>query len=98
MNKEIVQRALQLLKENEQCSDAYECAAFALHHAMGSAHLESLAQLVTHGPTHDGDVISKSTRNDLIEWGLAQRVCVKGEQGFTGSNYVGWDVLKAGRR
>jgi hypothetical protein len=98
LNKEIVRQALAVIREREQGSEEYECAAYALHHAMGGSHRESLSQLVNHGPVHDGDVIAKSLRDDLIHWGLAQRVCVKGEQGYTGANYVGWDVLRAGQR
>jgi hypothetical protein len=40
-------------------------------------------------------VISKTQRDTLMSWGLASRVCVKGEQGYTAANYIGWDVLKA---
>lgn len=98
VSKEIVRQAIKVLKEKDQCSEEYECAAYALRHAMGASHLESLAQIVNHGPVHDGDVISKSHRSDLIEWGLAQRACVKGEQGYTAANYIGWDVLRAGER
>lgn len=51
----------------------------------------TLNQLV-HGPTSDGDIISKSMRGFLFEIGLAVRVCHKGEQGFTGATYFAYSV------
>jgi len=97
-NKEIVRLAIQHLGAKEQGSASYEIAAYALQQAMGGTHREVLGQLVMHGPIYDGDVISKSARDDLIHWGLAQRACVNGQQGFTAANYCGWDVLRAGSR
>ncbi len=55
--------------------------------------VESLRQLVN-GPIYDGDVISKSLRGELFQLGLATRVCVKGEQGYTGATYFAFSVLK----
>lgn len=63
---------------------------------MNPAQREALAQLVNHGPVWDGDVTSKTARDDLLTAKLASRACVKGEQGYTVANYVGWSVLKYG--
>jgi hypothetical protein len=54
---------------------------------------ESLTQLVN-GPVWDGDVVSKSMRDELIGLGLATRICCKGEQGYTGATYFGGSVSK----
>ena len=54
---------------------------------------ESLEQLVN-GPVWDGDVIAKSYRDELIDLGLAIRVCHKGEQGYTGATYFAYSVIK----
>lgn len=54
---------------------------------------ESLRQLVN-GPVWDGDVISKSYRDELLECGLAVRVCLKGQQGYTGATYFGFSVAE----
>ena len=54
---------------------------------------EQLYQLV-HGPTWDGDVICKSYRDELLDMGLAARICCKGEQGYTGGTYIGYSVLQ----
>ena len=55
--------------------------------------IEQLQQLVK-GPIWDGDIISKSNRGELFDMGLAIRVCCKGEQGYTGSPYIGYSVVK----
>jgi len=55
--------------------------------------IEQLQQLVK-GPIYDGDIISKSNRSELFDMGLAIRVCCKGEQGFTGSPYIGYSIVK----
>lgn len=55
--------------------------------------VEQLKQLVN-GPVWDGDIISKQDRGILFEMGIAIRVCCKGEQGFTGSKYVGYSILR----
>lgn len=54
---------------------------------------EQLTQLVG-GPIYDGDVISKSMRDELLSLGLAVRVCCQGEQGHTGATYFAYSVLK----
>lgn len=41
--------------------------------ALSSAAVDALGQLFVHGPTWDGDIISKTGRDDLIELGLASR-------------------------
>lgn len=96
-NQEAAQRALTVIGSEEQGSDAYEAACKALHEAMGNTLREQLAQLVQQGPVWDGNVVSKSGRDAVMRMGLASRVCVKGEQGYTAANYVGWDVHKAGQ-
>ena len=84
------------MQKSDQCSSAYQVASYAMFHAIGATHREMLTQLVARGPVDDGDVMSKSARDDLITLGLASRVCVKGEQGFTAANYMGYDVLRVG--
>jgi hypothetical protein len=54
---------------------------------------EQLQQLVS-GPVWDGNVICKGDRGILFEMGIATRVCCKGEQGYTGSKYIGYSILK----
>lgn len=61
---------------------------------MTGAEIETLVALVEHGPLWDGDVPSKTGRDDLIGKGLAVRVLVKGEDGYTAATYRGRDAYK----
>ena len=54
--------------------------------------LDTLIALVENGPLFDGDVPSKNSRDILIAAGLATRVVVKGEDGYTAASYEGRDV------
>lgn len=65
-----------------------------LRSLMTPAQLEELAHLVKNGPVHDGDVISKDARGDLLTLRLASRALVKGQEGYTVANYVGAGVLR----
>lgn len=85
-----------VLANNPQCNSAYEVACYAMHHALESWQRNTLAQLIEHGPIWDGNILSKNGRDDLISLGLASRACVKGQQGFTVANYIGWDVYQIG--
>lgn len=58
------------------------------------AEIDTLAALVEHGPLWDGEVPSKSGRDDLIDRGFAVRVMVKGEDGHTAATYAGRDAYK----
>jgi hypothetical protein len=80
----------------DQCSDDYQQHCRTAWHGMRPSIREALGQLVIKGPVWDGDVVSKTARDELLYYGLASRACVKGEQGFTVANYSGWDVYKAG--
>lgn len=82
------------LIDKAHLSDNYDEAVEALVFVFPKSHIESLRLLVD-GPVHDGDVISKRERDDLIDMGIGIRVCYKGEQGFTGAKYIGYSILKA---
>jgi len=56
--------------------------------------IDTLVALVERGPCWDGDVPSKSGRDELIGMGLATRVIVKLEDGFTAATYAGRDAYK----
>jgi len=53
---------------------------------------ESLAQL-KQGPIWDGDVVSKSERNTLLQVGACVKVSMKGEQGYNACTYFGCELL-----
>ena len=54
---------------------------------------ESLYQLCSRGPVWDGDVISKSCRDTLLDLGACAKVLVKGEDGFNAATYFGSYLL-----
>jgi hypothetical protein len=54
---------------------------------------DSLYALAKRGPVWDGDIPSKSGRDELIEKGLAIRVIFNGEDGHTALTYKGRDFF-----
>lgn len=54
---------------------------------------EQLYQLHSRGPVWDGDVISKSYRDELLSLGACVKVCVKGEDGYNACTYAGRSLL-----
>jgi hypothetical protein len=93
--KALIKECLRILKEEDQCDDIWDVACVALRQLTERLQ-EQLDQLYSHGPTWDGDVISKSDRDALLELGLAARVCRNGEFGYTACTYLGGFVRKAG--
>lgn len=51
--------------------------------------LATLHALLAVGPLEDGDVPSKAERDNLLRYSLAQRVIVKGQDGYTAATYQG---------
>lgn len=89
-------RALDIVHHADQDSYEYTCAcitvAVYLRYVKGSLE-EQLFQLVRHGPVWDGDVLSKSARDALLQAGLAVRVVVQGEFGYTAATYRAANVV-----
>ena len=54
---------------------------------------EQLYQLHSHGPLWDGDVISKSDRDELLAIDACAKVCVKGQDGYNACTYFGRSLL-----
>ena len=93
MSKEDQAFLRELIDRGTRAQDGYfEYAHIAACLLPNDLH-ESLRQLVN-GPVWDGDVISKHCRDALLSFGLAVRVCFKGEQGHTGATYFGYSVSK----
>lgn len=101
MKGQISARAAQVIEDELKAdrfgSDAYELALWALYHSLSSGQKEVLRQLLFHGPVYDGDIASKSARDDLFDYDLAVRCAFKGEQGFTAGTYRAVSVWKAGQ-
>jgi hypothetical protein len=96
MKVERVNQALSVLLDHEPGSEEYQVAAFAISSAIDDTHWNMLVQLVQDGPVCDGDVVTKGAQDDLIAWGLATKVCVRGTAGYTGANCLGLAVFQAG--
>ncbi|MDE1495699.1 hypothetical protein KKJ25_12265 [Xenorhabdus bovienii] len=84
--KELVQRG-----ENAD-SNYFEYAKLVATALPNYLH-EALIQLVN-GPVHDGDVMSKTYRDELLDYGLGIRCCHQGKQGYTGATYFAYSVSK----
>lgn len=54
----------------------------------------SLEALILNGPQEDGDVLSKISRDDLVRENLAERVVIKGRQGYNAATNLGYLVYK----
>lgn len=87
----------QALQNLDQASERYSIETRLVWEGLSTGQKSALSQLVTQGPVEDGDVISKSLRDDILHMRLASRACVKGQQGFTVANYTGYDVWKQGQ-
>lgn len=81
-----------VLAQADQCSDDWNIDVKDLAKLIEKDYKASLQQLLFHGPVYDGNVISKTRRDDLITLGLAVRVCFKGTQGFTAATYLAFSV------
>lgn len=87
--REYVGTRIKMLNDIDQCEDAWDKCVEEIYMCIRGSHMASLNQLVKNGPVEDGDVISKSLRDDLIEWGLAVHVMHCGEFGYTAATYFG---------
>ncbi len=82
----------------DQCTDEYPIACIELYEALPGNAKEMLRQLFLQGPVWDGNCVSKAGRSVLFELGLASRAIVKGECGYTVTNYTGGDVYRTWSR
>jgi len=64
--------------------------------ALSPVQREVLKQLLFQGPIGDGSIVSKSARDDLMDYGLAARCCFMGEQGYACATYIAYSVFKQG--
>jgi hypothetical protein len=60
-----------------------------------SNQLSALVELVENGPLYDADVTNREARDDLIANGMATRIIVKAEEGWTAATYKGRDAYEA---
>ena len=84
------------MKNDTPYSDQEFAKYVALWSALSAAAKETLRALHTKGPLWDGDVPSKSGRDDLLRDGLAAKVIVRNEEGYQACTYLGHRVLRCG--
>lgn len=94
MSEHQVLSAIKAMRENDSKYFAYGAIAWD---GLTPSEREQLRQLLFHGPVYDGYIISKTDRNQLIEYGLAVRCCFMGEQGYTAATYLAYSVHKQGK-
>jgi len=98
-----LKEALDVLHESVELSSAEEikaaCELIIEVEAMSSAEQECIGASFICGPLHDGDVPSKSARDNLINSGFMAKVVVKAEEGYNACTYKGakaYRLLRAG--
>jgi hypothetical protein len=80
---------------------AYENAILEAAKSLSGAAKDTLVALVENGPLYDGDVPSKSGRNELLhlrilgKYQVITKALVKGEDGFQVATYTGASLYKA---
>jgi hypothetical protein len=87
---------LKILEITDASDSRYNVCCRVIWEAMTQNEQACLKQLVETGPVWDGNIVSKEGRGHLFDYGLATRIIVKNEQGYSGANYRGWNVYKAG--
>ncbi|MAP20481.1 MAG: hypothetical protein CL582_06025 [Alteromonadaceae bacterium] len=68
-----------------------------LHAMLTSDMADTLAKIASEGPIEDGDVPSKSARDELSDMGMVDRVAIKGEFGqwaATGLGFYLWNAAQ----
>lgn len=82
---------------NMQSDEGYFTYGAVVWDALNSGQREVLKRLLFQGPVWDGNVPSKTARDDLIGYGLATRCCFLGEQGYTAATYAAYSVFDQGK-
>lgn len=82
-----------LLLEYGHIDPEYQAACKALHSLIHDRGMyDTFSQLAYSGPVWDGNLISKKAKKVFVHAGLAERVIVEGEDGYTTITARGLDV------
>ena len=84
---------VQKLKELPALGDEYLKQARSILESLDRDTVETLEQIVRHGPIWDGNLISKHHRDILLEAGLIVKICFKYEDGYQAASFHGKQVL-----
>ena len=66
---------------------------------LSSSAAETLIACFERGPLYDGDVPSKTGRDDLLQFDFISKIVMKGEEGYNACTYLGaraYRLLKSG--
>jgi len=61
---------------------------------LNTGHKEVMSACRKEGPLFDGDVPSKSHRDDLVKIGAVAKVWANGDQGYNALTYYGGELLR----
>lgn len=92
---ELIEQASKYLREKGQLDYYNDLVCFALWHLLSSGAKDNLIALVKNGPLYDGDVPSKSGRDELLDLRLCSKAVVRGDTGYQVANYLGWKVAQS---
>jgi hypothetical protein len=92
-NYAMIEESLQLIDSVGYASSKCDVAIYAIAHSINEVHYDILMQLYR-SPTQDGNICSKSMRDELKLWKLATDIIINKEDGYTGLTNMGLAVLK----
>ena len=84
-----IARYLIKLFHNEEGENESQILAKLIWESFDADERDSFRALMRRGPVWDGDIPSKTGRDELLTLGLAVRCCVTSEQGYTALSYLG---------
>lgn len=94
MVDKIIEYQIAVMNASRPSSKKREEAANIIYSRLSSHRKAVLKELVYDGPVKTESLISKVACDDLIKWGLAVRVSVKGIKGYVAATDNGWEVLE----
>ncbi len=90
-----INELVKVYKKHPQGSTENDMAIALIAKGLNSGQRDTLRALVECGPCFDGDVPSKTDRDELIHLGLASKAVIKNNQwGYTVATYFGGFVYK----
>lgn len=89
--RNIAATLIETLNDSYADEQTYNLCQWVIANTLNSAEKVVLEQIINK-PTYDGDICSKSARDELISLGLATKCCYNGEQGYQVATYKAYGV------
>ena len=80
------------LSSSEEIKQA--CKLIICAQDLTGAEIDTIKAAYLKGPLYDGDVPSKSARDELVSSGFMEKVIVRGEEGFNACTYKGAELFR----